>query len=132
MKKRLLLNLLLTLLLSMGITGLILSVWYNTVEMEFEERQATAIIFLFLTVFQNLAIAIFTLPILFQINNSNYSNKRTKNLYLLASPLLVTLILSVFYLSTTWDKINITFLVAPVSFYLINRFFYNRSIKTNA
>src|SRR5215216_5207910 len=98
MRKKLLLSLLLTLLLSGAVTGLIFSAWYNMVRMGFEERQATAILFVLLTFFQNLAIAIFTLPILFQINNSNYLNKKTQLLYLLASPISVAIIFSYYLL----------------------------------
>ena len=83
-----------TLILSILGTGLSFTIWYNVISMGFEEQQATVILFVLLTVIQNLAIAFFTLPILFQIDAINYLSKYTKLVYLFASPLLVTIIIS--------------------------------------
>ena len=126
MRRRLLRYLLLTLLLSGVVTGLIFTVWYNMVEMEFEERQAKAILFVALTLFQNLAIALFTLPLVLQINTSNYLSTKTRLLYFLASPILVTIIFWFYFLSSLTSTLIFAFIIAPIAFCIINAFFYSR------
>ena len=132
MRRKLLLYLLLTFILSVGGTGLIFSVWYNIVQMGFEDRQSTAILFVLLTVFQNLAIAVFTLPILFQVDDANYLKEKTRFLYLLASPVLVTIIFSYYFLSDLNSTITFAFVIAPLAFCIINAFFYNRLKRSRA
>ena len=130
MKKKLLINLLLTLIISVVLTALIFIVWYNILTMSFEEKQGMGILFLLLTIGQNFAIAILTLPILFQIDNTNFVERRTKWLYLLASPIITTFIFYSFYLIGADGNTSIALLIPAFFFCLINFFFYSKLKKT--
>lgn len=129
MRKRLFLNLLLTLLISFLGTGLIFALWYNSARMGFEERQATVILFILLTVIQNLAMTLFTLPILLQIDKSNYLNRWTKFSYLYLAPIVVTFLFSFYYLTNIGDKIVFAFIVAPTIFIFANSYFYRQMAR---
>ncbi len=126
MKKKLLLNLFFTFLISVVMTGLLFIIWYSIQTMGFEEKQGVGILFLLLTIGQNLAIAIFTLPILLQIDNTNYLKSRTKYLYLTASPIMTSTIFYFFCLNGVGEKTTIAFLIPTLTFVLINSLFYNR------
>src|SRR5690349_7163186 len=125
MKKKLLINLFLTLLLSISLTGLVFFVWYNTETMGLEEKQGMGILFSLLTIGQNFVIAIFTLPILFQVDTTNYLEPRTKYSYLFASPIMTSLIIYFFYLKGIDGKTSIALFIPVIFFCLINYFFYN-------
>ena len=126
MRKKLLLRLILTLILSITVTGVIFSIWhYGMTGTGFEERQASTLVFVLLTVFQPLIIALLSLPILIQINDDNYADLRTKWLYLAGSPLITTLILA-FFFSSGFDTMSTAFLVPGISFGIIHSLLYKR------
>ena len=126
MRKKLIRNLILTLILSITLTGLIFSIWHRGMTgMGSEERQASALVFVLLTVFQPLIIALLSLPILLQINDTNFADLRTKLLYLAGSPLITTLILA-FFFSSGIDTMTTAFLVPGTSFGLIHSLLYKR------
>jgi hypothetical protein len=130
MRKKLLIKLLLTLFVSLIGTGLVFAIWYSSAKLGFEERQATAILLILLTVFQNLVTALFTLPILSQIDTSNYSNRWTKFSYLYIAPIIVTFLLLFYYLINISDKIVFAFIVAPTIFIFANSYFYRQLART--
>jgi hypothetical protein len=94
-------------------------------DMEFEQRQALTLLFILLTLFHNLIMALFSLPILFQINATNYTDRKIKLLYLAGIPVITTLILTFFY-SSGIDIMTTAFLVPSVSFGLIHSLLYTR------
>jgi hypothetical protein len=93
--------------------------------MGLEERQASTLMFVLLTVFHPLIIALLSLPILFQINASNYADLRMKLLYLAGGPFITTLILA-FFFSSGIDTTTAAFLIPSVSFGLIHSLLYTR------
>ena len=126
MTKKIFLNLTLTLISSIIITGIIFFIWSSLSHLNFEETQAQNLFFVGLTIFQNIVIAIFTLPIAFQINTENYFSVKTKMLYTLASPVLTTSIFVFLMFSNIDLKFIFSSFVAPVIFVLLNFYFYFR------
>ena len=126
MRKKLILNLILALILSTTLTGLIFAIWHRGMtDKGSEEKQASTLMFVLLTVFQPLIIALMSLPIFFQINDTNYADLRTKLLYLAGGPVITTLIIAFFY-SSGMDTMTTAFLVPSVSFGLIHSLLYKR------
>ena len=121
MRTRLLIYLFWTLLISTILSALIFYILYSCRTMGFEERQGMGILYLLMATVENLAMAILTLPILFQIDKNNYSDARTQALYLIASPAF-TMLISCF----TFFATSIAFLIPAVTFISINVLFYNR------
>ena len=129
MKKKLLINLFFTFLISIALTGLVFFAWYSIQTLGFEEKQGMGLLFSFLTIGQNFIIAIFTLPILFQVDNTNYFDFKTKCIYLFASPIITTIIFY-FLLKGMDGKTSIAFLIPPFFFCLVSFFFYNKFSAT--
>jgi phosphoglycerol transferase MdoB-like AlkP superfamily enzyme len=129
MRIKLLINLLMTLVISFIGTGLAFCIWYNSAKMGFEEQQGTAILFAFLTIGQNIGITLFTLPILFQINTSNYLSSWTKTAYLFIAPILITLLFLVYYFNNIDRMIVFAVFIAPAIFCLVNVCFYRQMTK---
>jgi hypothetical protein len=127
MRKKLFRNLFFTWFLSTVLTGVVFLFW-DTNKMEFEDRQAATILFVVLTVFQNLAIVLFTLPILLQVDENNYRKISTKFLYLIFSPV-VTIIIFSFYFLTNPGKDIIVCMIPAVSFCIIHFLFFTK-LKT--
>ncbi|RZJ98976.1 MAG: hypothetical protein EOO46_23145 [Flavobacterium sp.] len=126
MKKKLLLNLFFTLLASLSLTALTFYVYYNMKAKGFEEAQAMGILFTVLTVFQNLATALASLTILFQIDDSNYTDKKTKVLYLVGCPLFV---MGVFLF---FNGMSLACVVPAIWFGLLHTLLYKRLYSTFA
>jgi hypothetical protein len=128
MRKKLLRNLFFTWILSTVLTGVVFLFW-NTSKMEFEDRQAATILFVVLTVFQNLAIVLFTLPILLQVDETNYRRVSTRLLYLIFSPVLTIIIFSFYFLENPGKDI-IIFIIPALSFCIIHFLFFTK-LKTD-
>jgi hypothetical protein len=125
MRKKLLLNLLLTLVLSLLATAFVFFLWYKAARMGEEEAQATGLLFIVLGLGQHLVMLVLVLPILFQINLSNYNKKRSKWIYVFGSPLLAT-ICSLFFYMRGMEELLVAFFIAPITFTVIHYLFYRK------
>lgn len=125
MRKKLLLNLLLTLVLSLLATAFVFFLWYKAARMGEEEAQATGLLFIVLGLGQHLVMLVLVLPILFQINLSNYNKKRSKWIYVFGSPLLAT-ICSLFFYMRGMEELLVAFFIAPIIFTVIHYLFYHK------
>jgi hypothetical protein len=127
MRKKLLLNLLLTLVLSLFGTAFVFFLWAKAARMGEEEAQATTLLFIVLDLGQHLVMLVLVLPILFQLNSSNYNKKRPKWIYVFGSPLLAT-ICSLFFYMRGMEELLVAFFVAPICFTVIHYLLYRRLV----
>jgi len=127
MRKKLLQNLLLTLILSLLLTGFLYFIWFHTKQRGFEEGQALTILFFFGDIFQNLILTIATLPVFFLTNETFYNNRRARLLFYFSGPVLLTLYFILFVCNNAEDKIS--FLLSGLSFIAIHAFFYFRLLQ---
>lgn len=120
MKLKLALPLLGAFLLSVPISFLVFVFLQNRVSI-FVEGQSAGLAFSFIAIFQNLSIAILTIPIFFMSNRFYYL--KFKLIYLLASPILVMMLFPIFFLANpvkTPGLILSIFSVPSVVFAIMN------------
>lgn len=109
--KKLFRNIFLTFILSILLTALLYTIWFNTKQRGFEEGQAMTILLIVGALFHNLLLAAAALPALLIAKPSNFENKPARHLLYFGGPVLLTLIYSFFA--------GVVQLTKLVSYYLV-------------
>lgn len=127
MRKVLLKNLFLTVVLSFISASIIFAVCYESMDDGLEERQALLILFGVADIIQHLLLFVFSLPVLFLAKPTIYTGKVQRPLFYFGGAGFVTLITLVSVISNGWDDIPL--LIPNVLFLAIHTVFYFRLPK---
>jgi len=127
MRKVLLKNLFLTVVLSFILASTLFAVSYDSMDGGLEERQALLILFAAADIIQHLLLFVFSLPVLFLARPTIYISKVKRPLFYFGGAGLVTLITLVSIISNSLDDIPL--LIPNVLFLAIHTVFYFRLPK---
>lgn len=129
MKKKILLNLLLTFILSLLLTGLFYSIWIPFQKRGYSEVPLPIIyIYVFGDFLANLFLAIASLPILFLTESTICNNYLKRIICYFSGPVLLILFFVFFFAHNTEDEID--FLLPGLSFAAIHLYFYFRLMQS--
>lgn len=127
MRKILLKNLFLTVVLSFLLASILFAVYYESPNRGFEERQALLILFGIADIFQHLLLFILSLPALFLAKPTIYNSKIQRPLFYFGGTVSVTLITLILLLTNNWNDSPL--LIPNILFLALHTVFYFRLPK---
>ena len=127
MRKTLLKNLFLTVVLSFLLAAILFAVYYESMNGGLEEKQALIILFGVADIFEHLLLLLFSLPVLLLAKPTIYNNKIQRRLFYFGGPAFVTFIT---FISIVTSNLNDGLLLLPnVLFLAFYTIFYFRLPK---